>query len=197
MARTINRVELLGRVGADPEMRYTQGGTAITQLRLATDRHRQNGDTDTDWHSVTCWAKLAEAVNEYVEKGDRLYVSGRLCRTATRPRTDSAATAPRFTPPRSCSSTPATESARRMTKAAPPTPSRLRPRHPSSPPSTNRRLPEGATRGRPRREAVSEVWELVNETVLGVPLRRHQRRRDGDAASRYGPRADVAVAAFS
>ena len=40
MAKTINKVELLGRVGADPEMKYTQGGTAVTQLRLATDRHR-------------------------------------------------------------------------------------------------------------------------------------------------------------
>ena len=46
MARTINKVELLGRVGTDPEMKYTQGGTAVTQLRLATDRRRQDGETD-------------------------------------------------------------------------------------------------------------------------------------------------------
>ena len=59
------------------------------------------------------------------------------------------------------------------------------------------RTDTGIEAGRSPSEAVSEVWELVNETVLGVPLRRHQRRRDGDAASRYGPRADVAVAAFS
>ena len=78
MPRTINRIELLGRVGADPEMRYTQSGTAVTQVRVATDRPRQNGETDTDWHAVTCWAKLAEAVNKYVGKGDRLYVNGRL-----------------------------------------------------------------------------------------------------------------------
>ena len=52
MARTINRVELLGRVGTEPEMRYTQSGTAVTKLRLATDRRRQNGDTETDWHNV-------------------------------------------------------------------------------------------------------------------------------------------------
>ena len=78
MSKTINRVELLGRVGTDPQMRYTQGGTAVTQLRLATDRPRRNGETDTDWHTVTCWAKLAEIVNEYVGTGDRLYVSGRL-----------------------------------------------------------------------------------------------------------------------
>ena len=78
MPRTINTVQLLGRIGTEPEMHYTGNGTAVTQIRLATDRPRQNGDTDTDWHAITCWAKLAEAVNQYVGKGDRLYVSGRL-----------------------------------------------------------------------------------------------------------------------
>ena len=82
MPKTINRVELLGRVGIDPEMRYSQAGTAITRVRLATDRHRQNGETETDWHDVTCWGKLAEAVNEYVGKGDRLYVTGRLAQNS-------------------------------------------------------------------------------------------------------------------
>ena len=78
MARTINRVELLGRVGVEPEMRYTQSGTAVTKLRLATDRRRQNGDSETDWHSVVAWGKTAEVVNEYVGKGDRIFVAGRL-----------------------------------------------------------------------------------------------------------------------
>ena len=78
MAKTINKVELLGRVGAEPEMRYTQGGTAVTQLRLATDRVRRGGENETDWHSIVVWDKLAEAVAEYVEKGQRLYVAGRL-----------------------------------------------------------------------------------------------------------------------
>ena len=82
MPRTINRVELLGRVGTDPEMKYTQGGTAVTNLRLATDRYRRDGEDATDWHDVTCWAKLAEAVNEYVSKGDRLYVAGRLAQNS-------------------------------------------------------------------------------------------------------------------
>ena len=72
MPRTINRVELLGRVGAEPEMRYTQGDTPVTQLRLATDRRRQNGETTADWHGVVCRGKLAEAVNQYVGKGHRL-----------------------------------------------------------------------------------------------------------------------------
>ena len=78
MSRTINRVELLGRVGGDPEMRQSQGGTPITQFRMATDRRRQNGETEADWHSVVCWGRQAEAVAEYVRKGNRLYVSGSL-----------------------------------------------------------------------------------------------------------------------
>ncbi len=78
MSRTINRVELLGRVGSDPELRQTQGGTAVVQLRLATERRRDNGNDETDWHTVVCWAKQAEAVAEYVRKGERVYVAGRL-----------------------------------------------------------------------------------------------------------------------
>ena len=78
MARTINRVELLGRVGIEPEMKYTQSGTAVTQLRVATDRRRQNGETETDWHGITCWGKTAEVVNQFVDKGDRIFVAGRL-----------------------------------------------------------------------------------------------------------------------
>ena len=71
MARTINKVELLGRVGLDPEMQYTPGGTAVTKLRLATDHRRQDGETTADWHNVV-WGKIAEAVNQYVGKGDRI-----------------------------------------------------------------------------------------------------------------------------
>ena len=78
MSRTINRVELLGRVGSDPELRHTQGGTAVVQLRLATDRRNGDGETRTDWHTVLCWAKQAEAVAEYVRTGERVYVAGPL-----------------------------------------------------------------------------------------------------------------------
>ena len=78
MARTINRVELLGRVGTEPEMRHTPSGTAVTRLRLATDRPTRDGETETHWHTVICWGKLAEAVNSYVHKGERLYLAGRL-----------------------------------------------------------------------------------------------------------------------
>ena len=76
MARTINKVELLGRVRTDPEMRYTPNGTAVTQLRLATERRRRDGETEADWHNVVIWSKTAEAVNEYIGKGDRIYVAG-------------------------------------------------------------------------------------------------------------------------
>ena len=78
MVRTINSVQLLGRVGIEPEMRYTPGGTAVTNLRLATDRYRKDAETETDWHNVVVWGKTAEAVNEYVGKGQRVYVAGRL-----------------------------------------------------------------------------------------------------------------------
>ena len=80
MARTINHVTLLGRVGADPELRRTKSGTAVVQLRLATDRYSKSADgqSETDWHSVVVWGKTAEAVARYVRKGDRVHVSGRL-----------------------------------------------------------------------------------------------------------------------
>ena len=80
MARTINHVTLLGRVGADPELRSTKSGTAVVQLRLATDRYSKSADgqSETDWHSVVVWGKTAEAVARYVGKGDRVHVTGRL-----------------------------------------------------------------------------------------------------------------------
>ena len=80
MAKTINKVELLGRVGNDPEMRYTASGIAVTQLRLATDRGRKNGEDATDWHTVVVWDKLGEAVAQYVEKGQRSTSRAGWCR---------------------------------------------------------------------------------------------------------------------
>ena len=80
MARTINHVTLLGRIGADPELRSTRSGTAVVHLRLATDRYSKSADaqSETDWHSVVVWGKTAEAVARYVGKGDRVHVAGRL-----------------------------------------------------------------------------------------------------------------------
>ena len=57
---------------------HTPNGTAVTKLRLATDRRSQDGEVEADWHNVVIWSKTAEAVNEYIGKGDRIYVAGRL-----------------------------------------------------------------------------------------------------------------------
>ncbi len=78
MAGTINKVTLLGWVGTDPEMQYTPSGIAVTKLRLATDRHRKDGEDETEWHNVVVWSNSAEAVNQYVRKGERIYVAGRM-----------------------------------------------------------------------------------------------------------------------
>ena len=130
MPRTINRVELLGRVGAEPEMRYTQGDTAVTQLRLATDRRRQDGETTADWHVIVCWGKLAEAVHEYVARETVSTSLEGSYRAATRRRTGSAGTRRRFTHRRWCSWTPATGAGRGMPAAMP---RRRRPPPPSRP----------------------------------------------------------------
>ena len=78
MSQSINRVELLGRVGKAPEMRYTPDGTPVTQVNLATDRYRRDKENGTDWHYVTVFGHSAEAVNDYVKTGQRLFVEGRL-----------------------------------------------------------------------------------------------------------------------
>ena len=79
MAKTINKVELLGRVGADPEMRYTnRAASPLPRCAWPRTGCRKNGEDATDWHTVVVWDKLGEAVAEYVEKGQRLYVAGRL-----------------------------------------------------------------------------------------------------------------------
>ena len=78
MPTTINRVELLGRVGTDPARHTTASGTELTRVRLATDRRRRNGPAATDWHTVICWGQLAEAVTKRVRVGQRLYVCGKL-----------------------------------------------------------------------------------------------------------------------
>lgn len=81
MARTLNKVMLLGRLGKDPEMKYVPSGTAITTVSLATNHRRKNGDTweeETEWHALVAFDKLAETLNEYGRKGSLIYVEGRL-----------------------------------------------------------------------------------------------------------------------
>jgi single-strand DNA-binding protein len=73
----INKVIILGRLGKDPELRYTADGKAIANFSLATSYGR--GDTEkTEWHRCTAWEKTAEVIGEYVRKGNRLYVEGEL-----------------------------------------------------------------------------------------------------------------------
>lgn len=80
MSRTVNKVILLGRLGKDPELRYTGSGTAVCNLRLATDESYKDASGEwkekTEWHSVVAWAKLAENCNEYLSKGSQIYVEG-------------------------------------------------------------------------------------------------------------------------
>lgn len=75
MNGTVNRVMLLGNVGAEPECQTTSGGKFVAKFSLATSRGK---DKDPDWHRVTCWEKTAEIINQYVHKGDKLHVEGRI-----------------------------------------------------------------------------------------------------------------------
>ncbi len=82
MAEGLNRVMLLGNLGADPELRYTQGGQAVLKLRLATsesyvDRDGQRQER-TEWHSITVWGKRAEGLAKFLAKGSSLFVEGSL-----------------------------------------------------------------------------------------------------------------------
>ena len=83
MARgTINKAILIGRLGADPEIRYTPSGRAVTNFRMATneiwrDKDGQQQDR-TEWHNIVLWDKLAEISAEYLKKGSHVYVEGRL-----------------------------------------------------------------------------------------------------------------------
>ena len=79
MAFSVNRVELIGRLGHEPEMRYTPEGQAVTRFSLATDRPTRAGaERETDWHRIVCWGKLAEFAGEYLDKGRLVFVAGRL-----------------------------------------------------------------------------------------------------------------------
>ena len=78
----VNKVILIGNVGADPEVRYLEGGVAVANLRLATtERYKnKNGENidQTEWHNIVLWRGLAEIVEKYVKKGMRLYIEGRI-----------------------------------------------------------------------------------------------------------------------
>jgi single-strand DNA-binding protein len=79
---SVNKVILIGNLGADPELRYTSGGQAVADLRVATSRRWQGKDgsqqEDTQWHRVVVWGKTAEQCKEYLSKGRQAYIEGRL-----------------------------------------------------------------------------------------------------------------------
>jgi len=79
MSFSLNRTELIGRLGQDPEMRYTPEGQAVSKFSLATDRPAKPGtQSEPDWHSVVCWRKLAEFAGQHLSKGRLVFVAGRL-----------------------------------------------------------------------------------------------------------------------
>jgi len=82
MARSVNKVILVGNVGKDPEVRYTPSNQAVAQFSLATSESwkDQSGKQveKTEWHNLVVWGKLAEICQEYVKKGHKIYVEGRL-----------------------------------------------------------------------------------------------------------------------
>ena len=102
MARGINKVILVGNLGADPETRYTPSGTAITTIRVATSeswKDKQTGEQQerTEWHRVKFFGRLAEIAGEYLKKGSQVYVEGR-CAPRNTKRTASSAGAPTSSP---------------------------------------------------------------------------------------------------
>jgi len=83
MARGVNKVILVGNLGADPETRYTASGAAITNIRIATSeswRDKQTGENQerTEWHRVVFFSRLAEIAGEYLRKGSQVYIEGSL-----------------------------------------------------------------------------------------------------------------------
>lgn len=74
----VNKVILIGRLGADPEMRYTADGTPVATFRIATTETRKNKDgtrvDQTEWHRIVAWRKLGEISGEYLKKGKLVYI---------------------------------------------------------------------------------------------------------------------------
>lgn len=74
--RGVNKVMLIGNVGENPDIRMTSSGSKVANFSLATNRKYKDKET-TDWHRITCFGKLADIVEQWVHKGDPLYVEGR------------------------------------------------------------------------------------------------------------------------
>lgn len=78
----INKAILIGNLGADPELRYTQSGTPVASFRIATTERWKDKDGNqqeqTEWHNIVAWSRLAEICGEYLNKGSRVYIEGKL-----------------------------------------------------------------------------------------------------------------------
>ena len=81
MSRGLNKVMIIGRLGQDPEMRYTPSGRPLTKFQLAANRSWTTADgekkTETEWFNIVAWGKLAEICNQYLKKGQQVYIEGR------------------------------------------------------------------------------------------------------------------------
>jgi len=79
---SLNRVMLIGNVGTDPEMRFTANGNPVTSFRMATSRSYTTSEgeqrRDTEWFTIVAWKKLAESCNQFLTKGQKVYVGGSL-----------------------------------------------------------------------------------------------------------------------
>jgi single-strand DNA-binding protein len=82
MARSVNKVILIGNLGKDPELRYAPSGAAVTSFSIATTEQWKdqegNPQERTTWHNIVVWGKLAEIAAEYLKKGRKVYIEGRL-----------------------------------------------------------------------------------------------------------------------
>jgi single-strand DNA-binding protein len=83
MARGVNKVIIIGNLGADPEVRYMPSGSAVTNIRVATSegwKDKQSGETQerTEWHRIVFFNRLAEIASEYLRKGSKVYIEGSL-----------------------------------------------------------------------------------------------------------------------
>lgn len=82
MSRGLNKVQIIGHLGRDPEMRYTPSGRPVTTFSVATTRSWKTSDgerrEETQWFNVVAWGSLAEICNQYLKKGRQVYIEGRL-----------------------------------------------------------------------------------------------------------------------
>jgi single-strand DNA-binding protein len=82
MSRGLNKVMVIGNLGRDPEMRYTPSGRPVTTFSVATSRSWKSSEgerrTETEWFNIVAWGKLAEICNQYLKKGQQVYIEGRL-----------------------------------------------------------------------------------------------------------------------